>query len=113
MFCKTCGAEIPDDSVICSQCHNDPRSESTQQEKRQTYTPVFSKYKSRLLAGILQILLAPFGAGRLYLGYVGIALLQILAVVMTSGLAIIWPVIDGIRILMGYVKTDAFGQPLS
>jgi TM2 domain-containing membrane protein YozV len=67
--------------------------------------------KSKLIAGILQILLGGFGAGRFYTGHTNIAIYQILATWLTCGLGGLWPLIDGIMIL---VKggTDAQGRIL-
>ena len=69
--------------------------------------------KSKLVAGLLQIFLGSFGVGRFYLGYVGIGIAQILVTWLTCGFGAIWPLIDGIMILTGSVKTDANGNPLS
>src|SRR4030095_13602699 len=67
--------------------------------------------KSKLVAGLLQILLGAFGAGRFYTGHTGIAIGQIAATWLTCGLGGLWPLIDGILIL---VKggTDAQGRIL-
>jgi TM2 domain-containing membrane protein YozV len=67
--------------------------------------------KGRKTAGLLQILLAGFAAGRFYLGYPKIAVLQILATWLTCGAGILWPIVDGLRILDGRVP-DAAGKPL-
>nr|WP_221316583.1 DUF1707 domain-containing protein [Saccharopolyspora gloriosae] len=75
--------------------------------------------KSRLAAGLLQILL-PFGVGRFYTGHTGIAVAQLLLFflggVITCGLgtfaAVIWCVIDGI-VLLSTESTDAHGRVLS
>lgn len=68
--------------------------------------------KSRIAAGLLQIFLGGFGAGRFYLGYVGIGIAQILVSMVTFGIGAIWPFIDGILILIGKVNEDAYGVPL-
>jgi len=68
--------------------------------------------KSKLVAGLLQIFLGSFGVGRFYLGYTGMAVAQILVTWLTCGLGAIWPLIDGIMIITGSVKTDAKGVPL-
>ena len=63
--------------------------------------------KSRVVAGILQLVLGVFGAGRWYTGHTGIALAQL----FTCGGLGIWALIDGILMLTGKV-TDAQGRPL-
>jgi TM2 domain-containing membrane protein YozV len=63
--------------------------------------------KQKIVAGLLQIFLGTFGAGRFYLGYTGIAVAQLL----TCGGLGIWALIDGILILTGKVR-DPQGRPL-
>ncbi len=112
MFCNSCGAEIPDDAHICSQCGKNPHGNYKQEIRTVKPEDSFARSKSRIIAGLLQIFLGYFGAGRFYLGYTQIALMQIFLNFMTRGLAVIWPIIDGITILCGKVKTDAYGEPL-
>jgi hypothetical protein len=64
--------------------------------------------KSKMVAGLLQIFLGSFGVGRFYTGHTGLAIAQLLLSWLTCG---IWPLVDGIMILMGKV-TDAQGRPL-
>jgi hypothetical protein len=67
--------------------------------------------KSKMAAGLLQIFLGGFGVGRFYLGYTQIAILQIVATIFTCGIGALWPLVDGIMILMGKVP-DAEGRTL-
>jgi hypothetical protein len=67
--------------------------------------------KSKLVAGLLQILIGGLGIGRFYLGYTTIGVLQIVATVLTCGIGALWCLIDGIMILMGKVP-DAQGRTL-
>ncbi|GAA2100016.1 TM2 domain-containing protein [Actinomadura alba] len=67
--------------------------------------------KSKTVAGLLQILLGGFGAGRFYTGHNGMAIGQIAATWLTCGLGGIWPLIDGIMILVNG-GTDAQGRKL-
>lgn len=116
MFCKTCGAEIPDDAQRCSQCGANPHAEPADTGYRKVHVPYQEKYKSRLVAGLLQILLGFIGLGgigRLYLGYTTLGILQLVIPYATCGAGILWSVIDGIMILTGSVHTDAFGNPLN
>lgn len=115
MFCKTCGAEIRDDAVRCSQCGSDPYAEPPQSDYRQVHVPYQEKYKSRMIAGLLQILLGLVGfggIGRLYLGYTTLGILQLILPFATCFAGALWSIIDGIMILTGSVNTDAFGRPL-
>ncbi len=76
--------------------------------------------KSKLVAGLLGILLGAFGVHRFYLGYNTIAIIQLvlgLLGILTCGITTIasgiWGLIDGIMILTGSINTDAKGQPLA
>lgn len=64
-----------------------------------------------MTAGLLQILLGTFGVGRFYLGYTTIGVLQLVVSLVTCGIGAIWPLIDGIMILMGNVP-DPQGRKL-
>ncbi len=67
--------------------------------------------KSKMTAGLLQILLCSFAVGRFYLGYTGLAIAQLAVTWLTCGVGAIWPFIDGIMIMTGKVP-DAQGRPL-
>jgi TM2 domain len=63
--------------------------------------------KSKLTAGLLELFLGGFGAGRWYLGNTGMALGQL----FTCGGCGIWALIDAIQMLTGNVR-DKYGRPL-
>jgi TM2 domain-containing protein/uncharacterized protein DUF2510 len=67
--------------------------------------------KSKILAGLLQIFVGSFGVGRFYLGYTNIGIAQIAVSWLTCGIGAVWPLIDGIMILVGKVP-DSEGRPL-
>lgn len=64
--------------------------------------------KSKVTAGVLQLLLGGFGVGRFYTGHTGMALGQL----FTCGGCGIWALIDGIMLLAGKDQTDAQGRVL-
>ncbi|MES4888377.1 TM2 domain-containing protein [Streptomyces sp. NPDC096012] len=64
--------------------------------------------KSKIVAGILQLFLGSFGAGRFYVGSTGIALAQL----FTCGGLGFWALIDGILFLTSNDRTDKQGNPL-
>ncbi len=69
--------------------------------------------RSKLVAGLLGILLGWLGVHRFYLGYVGIGVAQIIVTFLTCGLGALWGFIEGILILVGStIVTDAEGRPL-
>lgn len=78
------------------------------------YSPAFhplTSDRSRVLAGVLQLLIP--GVGRLYLGYAAYGVMQLLLFPCGLGIGWLWSVIDGIVILAGGVKLDGYGRQLS
>lgn len=67
--------------------------------------------KSRVLAGVLQLLLP--GVGRMYLGYVAQGVIQLFMALFCLGIGWLWSVIDGILLLVGNVKLDGYGRRLT
>lgn len=70
--------------------------------------------KSRMVAGILGILIGGLGIHNFYLGYTNKAIIQIVVTIFTCGLGSIWGLVEGILILVkspNYL-TDANGVPL-
>lgn len=73
--------------------------------------------KSKLIAGLLGVLLGSLGVHRFYLGYTGIGLAQLLLTVVSCGVlwlpTFIWGLIEGVLILCGStITTDADGRAL-
>ncbi|MBP0454337.1 TM2 domain-containing protein [Kitasatospora sp. RG8] len=64
--------------------------------------------KSKVVAGVLTILLGSLGVGRFYTGHIGIGIAQLL----TCGGFGIWSLIDGILFLTSNDRTDAQGRLL-
>lgn len=78
------------------------------------WNPPFPGQKSKVVAGILGILLGSLGIHRFYLGYIGIGIAQIVVTILTCGLGALWGFIEGILILVGSgITTDAEGRRLS
>lgn len=70
--------------------------------------------KSKVVAGLLQLLglFGLVGIGRMYLGYTGLGVAQLLVGLVTCGIgAVIWGIIDAILILTDKVR-DPSGRPL-
>lgn len=88
-----------------------PQSYAQQPYAQQPYGV---EQKSKMVAGILGILLGGFGVHRFYLGYTSIGIIQIVVTIVTCGIGAIWGVIEGILILVGNDNflTDANGVPL-
>ncbi len=70
--------------------------------------------KSKVIGGLLQLLgvFGIVGVGRMYLGYVGLGIAQLVVGLLTCGAgAIIWGLVDAILILTDRVR-DPRGLPL-
>ena len=127
MKCLQCGAPVTPECSFCPYCGKavatpqvpvpapQPQQHQQQWNGQQQWPPQDPsvppgyEQKSRLVAGILQLFAGTFGVGRFYLGDVTTGLLQLFFGWLTCG---IWPLVDGIMILCGSVKTDAKGVPL-
>ena len=90
--------------------------EAWQPEIRRGVTPMVydPTLKSRVVAGILGIVLGGFGVHSFYLGKTGVGIAQIAVTIVTCGIGSIWGFIEGILILVGSpsYSTDAHGRPL-
>lgn len=69
--------------------------------------------KQKMVSGILGILLGSWGIHSFYLGNSKKGIIQIVATILTCGIAGLWGLVEGIMILIGNVKTDAYGVPLT
>lgn len=80
----------------------------------ETYRPMpygVRSDKNRTLAGVLNIVLP--GVGRMYLGYVATGVIQLVLTICSAGVLWLWPVIDGILMLVGNLKHDGYGRVLT
>lgn len=70
--------------------------------------------KSKVVAGLLQLLglVGLVGIGRIYLGYTGLGVAQLVVGLITCGIgAIVWGIVDAVLILTDKVR-DPQGRPL-
>jgi TM2 domain-containing membrane protein YozV len=70
--------------------------------------------KSKVVAGLLQLigLVGIVGIGRIYLGYTGLGVAQLIVGLVTCGIgAVIWGIIDAVLLLTDKVR-DPQGRPL-
>ena len=74
--------------------------------------PIGEPVKSKMIAGILGILLGWAGAHRFYLGFYKIGLIQIIVTAATLGVGTFWGFIEGVLILAGRIEMDAKRHPL-
>lgn len=129
MTCKYCGQMIEDNVSFCPHCGKD-LNEAPAVEATHTYesVPTFvaepanevpaGEQKSKIVAGILGILLGGLGIHNFYLGYTKKAVIQLVislagsCVVIGPTVAGIWGLVEGIMILVGKINVDGKGVPL-
>jgi TM2 domain-containing membrane protein YozV len=68
--------------------------------------------KSRIVAALLGVVFGAIGLHRMYLGFWGIAIAQILVTYLTGGFGVVWGFVDGVLIFTGHVYKDAKGRLL-
>lgn len=106
MYCKYCGKKLEENQDVCLNCGKLVHEQ----------TSTSTTGKSKIVAGVLGILLGTLGIHNFYLGYTGKALAQLLLTVLTCGLLSpiigIWGLIEGILILTGSINEDADGNEL-
>lgn len=70
--------------------------------------------RSRLVAGVLGVVLGPLGAHSLYLGYRTKAKLQLAVSIVTCGIGGLWGITEGVLVLVHHeaYREDADGVPL-
>lgn len=120
MFCKSCGEKIKEGQLFCTKCGTavDKDNESVFVEVLDINqeTKVKIEPKSKVLAGLLGILLGYLGIHNFYLGFKDKGLTQLLLStigILAFGLGPIisgiWGLVEGIMIFMGTIDKDADG----
>ena len=104
-FCPNCGIQTMPNAFVCHHCGI-----------ALSQPVIAGGQKSKVLAGILGILLGFLGVHNFYLGYTGKAVAQLLITLLTCGagsfVTSIWGLIEGILILSGSIDKDANNVPL-
>ena len=117
-YCSNCGSKIENDQKFCSRCGKKTTEEKVSDVGQQNSNS--GTQKSKLIAGLLGILLGSLGIHNFYLGNTNRGLTQLLVSliggIFTCGVAAIameiWGLVEGIQILTGTINTDADGNPL-
>ena len=119
MYCTNCGVHLEDNVSFCSNCgHKVVRStqqtENIMDQLNTGYQQIISRPKSRIIAGILAIVLGSIGAHDFYLGYTKKGIIHLLMFVFFLGwFSSIWALIEALYIFTGKTDTDADGNPLT
>lgn len=112
-FCTNCGQPITEEQETCLNCGKILKVQGNNANAGTTGNPAT---KSKVVAGVLGILLGSIGVHNFYLGYTGKAVAQLLITVLSCGVLSfvsgVWGLIEGIMILCGSITTDAQGNQL-
>lgn len=108
-YCQSCGQRTHPQAQVCTSCG-----------VLLSNAPSGYDVKSKLTAGLLGIFLGHLGIHRFYLGYTGIGLTILLlnlvlawpTLFVSSAIASVWGIVEGIMILTGGINKDAQGRPL-
>ncbi len=125
MYCRNCGKEILDSAVVCVNCGVIVREGTKYCNKCGAESNPNAAFcikcgsrlsgklmRSKIVAGVLGLLLGGLGVHRFYLGYVGIGIIQIIVTIITCGIGALWGFIEGILILCDVIDKDADGRAL-
>ncbi|WAR45084.1 TM2 domain-containing protein [Methylomonas rapida] len=66
--------------------------------------------KSRIVAALLGVVLGAIGLHRMYLGFWGLGITQIIVTFITGGFGVVWGFIEGVLIFTGHINKDAKGR---
>ena len=115
MYCPNCGSQNQDGVNNCSNCGASLNNTNPINNQMPN-----GGAKSKIVAGILGILIGSLGIHNFYLGYKRNAIIQLclglggfLTCGITSLASAIWGLIEGIQILIGKIATDGNGNPLT
>jgi len=76
------------------------------------YLVDYAPTKSRIVAGLLGLVFGAIGLHRMYLGFWGFAIAQIVVTFLTGGFGVVWGFVEGVLILTGHIYKDAKGRHL-
>ncbi len=119
MYCTNCGVYLDDNAIFCTNCGHKVGRQAKQTENifeniGNSYTQLMEKPKSKLIAGILAIVLGSAGIHDFYLGYTSKGIAHLLMYVFFLGWASqLWALVEALYIFTGRISTDANGVPLT
>jgi len=149
MFCRHCGNPLDNQAIVCTRCGRTPQNGvyycwycgaqcnpiaqvCTNCGVSLVQNTSYTSDKSRIVAGLLGILLGGLGIHNFYLGYTSKGIIQLVLTIVGYffwfgfyssfsifyfgwfffGIAGLWGFIEGILILVGQMNTDANGNRL-
>ena len=119
MYCTNCGVILEDNAVFCTNCGHRVKEtgnggKNFVNEVNTGYQKIMSAPKSKMVAGILAVVLGTWGIHDFYLGYTRKGVTHLLMYVFFLGwLSGIWALIEALYIFTGRTATDADGVALT
>ena len=119
MYCTNCGFRLEEGDSFCSHCGHKVGTKATSTENifenvADSYHKIMAAPKSKLIAGILAIVLGSAGVHDFYLGYTSKGIVHLLMYIFFMGwLSQIWALGEALYIFTGKISTDADGVPLT
>ena len=115
MYCTNCGVYLNNNVSYCTNCGHKVEQHTHQNENimdqlNTGYQNIMSRPKSKLVAGLLAVLLGGIGAHDFYLGYTRKGIAHLLMYVFFLGwLSGIWALIEALYIFTDQNAADADG----
>ena len=119
MYCTNCGVILENDAVFCTNCGHKVEKAGTNgrdfmHDINTGYQNMMARPKSRLIAGILAVVLGMWGIHDFYLGYTRKGVTHLLMYVFFLGwVSGIWALIEALYIFTDQNAADADGVPLT
>lgn len=120
-FCTNCGNSVEENQKMCLNCGSAIKNNSIEISRKDNHSSYSNSDenhapKSKILAGILAIILGSFGVHNFYLGYKSKGFIQLaITIISCFNLSFItgaWALVEGIMILTGAIDKDAYGNTL-
>ena len=114
IVCPSCGAYCDSSAYACKNCGTVLNGHSGGSYNSNPYNnnprPGMMRPKSRVIAGVLALIVGSFGIHNFYLGYTNKAVAQLILAVLSCGLVSgVWAFVEAILIFAGTINTDANG----
>ncbi|MDR2019027.1 MAG: TM2 domain-containing protein [Syntrophobacterales bacterium] len=129
MHCRNCGKEVPVGAEFCMSCGVRPKNGNefchncgvATDAKQEICIKCGARLASasslgapgertKIVAGLLGVLVGGLGIHRFYLGYTVIGIVQIIVTICTLGFGALWGFIEGVLILVGTFSKDKEGN---